>query len=351
MKYLFLFLLVISSTPTFAQIGGTMSVGPFVDYLRTAPVEVAGQITADTTEMVAHPNFGTWANINKGKSIDFSFSETALRIQTNGGITIKVGYIPFKVRSITVDKNGKFTVDAGMISGPVRQALEDQYKAKMVQAFRELTAMRQKRSLTDANDTITKILNIFSPKAGKSDEKVPNFTGNLALNFRTREERSLSLGLAMMDLKKGQSLQAGIDFRTTGKSGFTILGMFMNAPEGVQFRPGNSRDKKTIASATVKNVCMGRASCFPYATDFNVEYTTGPEEAATGVAILANLILAQAGNLGSAAHCGDEVQIKLIRNIIDRRVNGEMVRLIKENYKDLVAAGIDRKVLRALMAL
>ena len=352
MKYfLFYFLL---TTNIYAN--NNYAIGPFVDYLRNTPAVVAGQISAVQTKTVSSQGM-TWVNINKNKPIYFSFDEKKLNVTSNGGMTIKVLGVAVWVKSINIDKNGKFSAKTstplgifqGSMDKKVTAELEKLFKAKMVRAFRSLDGMRSKRSITDANQTIQNIMGIFTSGSGANSVDLPDFQGNLALNFTPPANKSVGIGYATMDIDKGETLQAGIDFEVGKRKKFTITGMSMNAPDGVRFRPSSTKGRNTIATVNLRSVCLG-SSCPPGSgKEFEVDYISGPEEAATGVAILAGLILAQSGELGSAVLCKDEVKIGFIRNVIDRNVNGEMARLVKENYKELIAAGVEPRILRLFM--
>lgn len=352
MKYfLFYFLLTtnIYATEQYA-------IGPFVDYLRHTPANAGGQITAMQTKTVSSSGL-SWVNINKDKPIYFGFDENKLTLNSSGGITIKVMGVAVWVKSINIDKNGRFVAKTstplgifqGSMDKKVSAELEKLFKPKMQAAFRALQGMRSKRSITDANQTIQHIVNVFTSGPGSNAVTLPDFRGSLSLNFTPPADRSVGIGYATMDIDKGELLQAGIDFEVGQRKKFSITGMNMNAPDGVRFRPSSTKGRNTIATVNLRSVCLG-TSCPPGSGKmFDVDYISGPEEAATGVAILAGLILAQSGELGRADICKDEVKIDFIRNVINRRVNGEMSRLVKENYKELIAAGVEPRILKIFL--
>ena len=323
-----------------------------VDTLSSAPASLTGHISVGNEVVLGQskvpvgPLRPTAAlKWRKNKSIGFYLSENELSLNTDEAVVIKVSGIILKIKSIRYKSNGKFEIDLKSplmektLERKMVEAVEERYKAKMDQAFRELSQMRKQRNGNDAKDVVNRILAIFRDTSGPSMfDNVPMY-GEINLNFEFPHSRTLDVTEKYVaDVRAGDVISAGGKFTRTGNR-FSISEINFNSSKGVTFHPVKGSEL-SMNSLRVMQVTISDRGIEPV-------MVTGAEETLTGVGQLIALI-ASAQGVSSMAQPDCDPRIPEIQAYLQKQLNGQLVPLIRQHRPALLRAGIDPQVLNAV---
>lgn len=344
MRLIFAFLIILSSFTVFAA----PMVATVVDYLRETPASVSGEISMDKTMPLYNGKYGilnVGMRVNPNKGIGYSFSEHHLSINTEGGLSLTIGGIPVKVKSINYyDQTGKFEVKTDTplgigektINAQVAAKLNEMYKPKMIKAFAELKSIRAKHNLNDVNQVTTSITQIFTE--GKPSGEIPTIRGSMNLDFSPKANANLRLDEWTAKIKEGDSISAGMEFIRRG-SHITVTSAHFRSMKGIRVH-GKTKYPE-IASLNFQG--------FDATSDgIKFHYDIGAEEVITGFKMLMQVVGAYSGHPENVYKECDPVKLESIRKSIDGSLRVEIAKMIRSHRRTLLNGGISAELLAAL---
>lgn len=318
-----------------------------IDYLRDTPASIGGSIAMDKDLQLYSGKKGIFPvgmKINANKSINYSFSEDYLAIDSFEGLSLTIAGISFHVKSIYFnEKTGKFKVrtstpldiGAASLSAQIEQVLNDHYKPKVIRAFQELKSIRSRQSLRDVNQVISTISNIFSTGSGV---QVPTIRGSANLVFTPRINKNLKLDQWKAEIKKSDYLVLGMDF-TKSSNSLVVNAVRFNSQQGI--RISGKTDFPEINSILFKGMNANHQG-------ITFDYDLGAEEVITGFKILLTSLQAYSRSPGDLFKECDPVRLESIRKLIDGNLRREIAEMIRIHRKSLLNAGASPQLLAAL---
>jgi hypothetical protein len=345
-------LLIFISLPAFST--QNQRLGNLVNMLKGTPANLTGDIAigrdveiSRTTVPVGILRLPAIVQLRKNVRMDYYLSENELSVQTNKALVVKVSGVVFKIKSIKYNKNGHFTVDTDSpllektLEKKIAEVIESRYKSKMDLAFRQLSTIRKQNTPRDAKSVVDGIVAIFKgPGNGPSMfDNVP-MSGNVNLSFEFNRPQTLVVtDKYVADIPSGDQLTASGKFTRSGNR-FTVSEVEFRSYKGVIFRPEN-KSQLAMTALRITNVRI---------SDHGIESTmvSGAEETLTGVGQLVALITSAqgVGSLGLAPDCDPRIQA--IQEMIQKQLNGQLLPLIRLHRPELIQAGIDPELLKAL---
>lgn len=331
------------------QVSSLLAAAPvntIIDYLKETPASVGGRISLDSSLQLYEGKKGIipiGMRINKNQEVGFSFSEQHLSISADKAIDLTIAGIPFKVKSIYYhEQTGKFQVKtdtplnigAETLNREIEKTLNDLYKPKILRAFRELKNLRAANKMQDVSKVINSISKIFA-----TGGTTPTVRGNVELSFHPPADRTLRLDQWRAEIKKGDSIDFGMDFVLPSKGSLKVSGVQFNSSRGIRLSGRTSFPE--IASVNFKHM---RAD----STGVNFNYDIGAEEVIAGFMIIMNVVKSYSGNPNDVLKECDPVRLEAIRRSLDGNLRTEIARMIRSHRKDLLAAGASRELLAAL---
>ncbi len=285
--------------------------------------------------------------LRKNIGMDYYLSENQLVLNTNKALVVKVAGVVFKIKSIKYNQNGHFQVDIDSplfekdLEKKIAQVIQTRYKSKMDLAFKKLSTIRQQNSAGAAKGVIDEIMGIFSPPGNGPSlfDNIPMY-GNANLNFEFGRAQTLVVtDKYVADIQAGDQVTAAGKFNRIGNR-FTVSEVEFRSYKGVIFRPEN-KSRLAMTALKITNVRI---------TDQGIQPTmvSGAEETLSGIGQLVGLITAAqgAGSLGGAPDC--DPRIEGIQKWLQQQLNGQLLPLIRLHRPELIQAGIDPALLKAL---
>lgn len=323
-------------------------VATVVDYLRDTPASVSGEISMDKPMPLYSGKYGilnVGMRVNANRDIGYSFSEHHLSINTDGGLSLTIGGIPVKVKSIYYhDQTGKFEVRTDTplgigekkINAQVEAKLNEIYKPKMMKAFAELKSIRNKHNLNDVGQVTSSITKIFTD--GKPTQDIPTIKGSMNLDFSPKANANLRLDEWTAKIKEGDSISAGMEFIRRG-SQITVTAAHFRSTKGIRIH-GKTKYPE-IASLNF----MGLDAT---SSGIKFHYDLGAEEVITGFKMLMQVVGAYNGHPENVYKECDPVKIESIRKSIDGSLRVQIARMIRTHRQTLLNGGISAELLAAL---
>lgn len=324
-----------------------------VDTLSSAPANLTGDVSVGNDLILGqskvslgplHPTASLkW---RKNQSIGFFLSENELTLNTDGALVIKVSGIILRIKSIKYLSNGHFEIDLKSpllektLERKLAAAIEERYKEKMDQAFRELSLLKSQRSGKDAKDIVNRIVGIFrDSSAPNMFDNVP-MSGNVSLNFEFQRPKTLEVtDKYVADIRQGDYISVGGKFTRSGNR-FSISEIDFRSHQGVTFHPVRGSEL-SMNSLRVTEITISDRGIEPV-------MVTGAEETLTGVAQLISLISNAQGVAEMGKEPGCDPRIPEVQAYLQRQLHGQLVPLIRQNRPALLRAGLDPHVLDAL---
>lgn len=344
MRFILAFLFLLSSLSVVAA----PMLATVVDYLRETPATVSGHISMDKTMPLYNGKFGilnVGMRVNPKKEIGFSFSEQHLSINTDGGLSLTIGGVPVKVKSIYYhQQSGKFEVKSDTplgigektINAKVEAKLNEIYKPKMMKAFEELKSIRAKDNLHDIKEVTASITKIFTE--GKVGGEIPTITGDINLEFNPKGNKDLRLDQWTAKIKEQDTVSMGVSFVRRGNQ-MTVTGASFRSQKGIRIH--GKTDYPEIASLNFQGLDASNSGIKFY-------YDIGAEEVLTGFKAMIQLIGAYNGHPENVYKECDPVKLEKIRSSIDGKLKIEIANMIKKHRQILLNGGISAELLAAL---
>lgn len=326
-----------------------------LEVLRQTPATASGLIAIEQNMELYKDQVGPLKislKLNANEPIGFNFSEHHLTILPDKAITLSLFGVPVKFDYIQYDDtSGKFTVKCSppfeglrkvpgisklislrdeAINAEIEKVLNEKYKPKVVRAFKELSKFRTSQTMNDVDKVAQTIADIFSD--GKRAPTLPVIKGNINLNFQPEKAQRFMFGDWKADIQANDNVMAGISFvKKNGKT--DIKGVEFASAKGIRFS-GKTKVPELV-SINVSELKFSENG--PY-----LVYDLGAEEVIAGFQLIISVL-----KTNSISDC-TPIQLKQIRQQIDKELKGQLSNLIKIHYKALLSAGATPELLAAL---
>lgn len=339
----FLFMLIIQ------VVSAAPVVSTVVDYLRETPASVSGFISMDKSMSLYNGKKGilnVGMRVNPKQDINYSFSERHLSINTDRGLSLTISGVAVKVKSIYYhEQTGKFQVKTdtplgigeGYLNKQIEATLNEVYKPKMIQAFKELKSIRSKDNLHDVNEVTNSITKIFTE--GKPASELPTITGAINLEFSPKGDKNLKLDQWTAKIKNQDDISVGVNFIRRGSGDIKVTGAHFRSTKGI--RVHGKTDFPEIASLNFQGFDANNNGIKFY-------YDIGAEEVLTGFKMLIAVVGAYNGHPENVYKECDPVKLEKIRSSIDGKLKVEIANMIRKHRQTLIKGGISPQLLAAL---
>lgn len=318
-----------------------------IDYLRDTSASVNGSISVDEPIDVYQGKYG-WLNVGmkvqSKKPIGFSVSDQHLQISSDEGLTVSFAGFTAKVKNIYYhETTGKFEVRTDTFMGiaegtfkeKIEQVLNEKYKPKMIEAFKKLKTIREKKNLADVNQVVSAVAGIFS--TGKSIP-MPTIRGDIDLSFYPKQDKELKIDKFTAKIQKGDAISAGVNFVKT-KDNLAINGVEFRSSKGLRLH-GETKFPE-IASLNFQTVQINDRGV-------QLGYDIGAEEVLAGFQLIIGVIGQYSGHPSRALQECDPIRLKYIRDSIDGTLKKELSNMIKNYRETLLKGGASPQLLAAL---
>jgi hypothetical protein len=324
-------------------------VNSIIDALRTEPAAIVGTFSVDKPKELYRGKAGimdildTKFTMNAKKEVGFTFSEETLTIGSGDGLTVSVQGFPVKVTQIYYDaKAGTFSVKTsaplGLLEKKVAKRVEDtltaEYRPKMIQAYNEIKKIRSSQTMNDTGKILKSISKIFDD--GKPSEPL-NMKGNLDLVFGPLKKQILTFGDWKASVKEGDRFTVGVEFNKKA-----IDAVNFSSSLGIQLYGKTSYPEIVSVDFTSLRFNNGGVT---------FTYDLGAEEVMLGYQLVFGLLAAYnarmpATVINNATIC-DPPKIKAVREVVDKNLREELVKLVRNHRDYLRESGVSEEFLKA----
>lgn len=349
MKYfskLFLSFLLLSS---FGLAFADTTTKTLIDLLRVTPANVTGLIGIDKKIEfdVPDPLLNLKIKVMPKQTMGFGFSEHHLNIKPDKGLILSIYGVDVHIQEIYYDdQTNKFSVKtktplplnigSKMVSEKIEETLNKTYKAKVVQAFKELKKIRTNKTKNDVDEVVQTIANIFAPP---TKDPMPDVYGEFTLNMWPKNNEKFTFGEWKADLKSNDNFAAGVKFSKRGGK-LSIHSLELSSNQGIRFWGDTSVPE--IVSINVTKVVLSEQGA-------SIDYMIGAEEAVAGFQLLIGSLKAIAQRQGVTSNCNcREFRFTPIREKIETELAAQLAKYVREDRKNLLEIGATPALLNAI---
>jgi hypothetical protein len=324
-----------------------------IEYMRTAPVYLSGQIRFEKAHGLFHDTIKgrkyLVGELQPNKDLNFQLNKTELQITTRGALKITVGGIPISVTSLKYNNvtgiveahNSILGIDAGdfYVERRIAYEIKKRFGVKLKEAFYKLSLVRKQKNLAQAADMLNAVVNVFDdpPKAGEPHGPyLPTFDGMLTLNTDIPIDQTLQLGPAIADLKSGDELRSSLVVRVPSHEKMQIRGVVFSSDYGI-----NLREKKT-SQKSIKHVLLQSFSASEEG-GFQITASNGGDDLIDNAILLAGFM-----RLADNLPPDDVAKSDLVQNIINKKAENGLGNYVREHRAELQKAGVTSALLDAI---
>jgi hypothetical protein len=359
MKYLFLLSISIVTSLSFGNDDPKKTV---IDLLRETPTTVYGDFSLKKPMKIYEGSRGPLTaivNVNSNEGIGFSFSEEHLSIQTDKGLSLKIGNVDVKIKRIDFNEStGKFEVKTespwklnpmgykiwgggeATMNDMIGSKLDHFFKPKMIAVFGELKKLRASNNLKDMKlimKAITKVISNESKIPNKLLE-LPELTGSANMEFYVPKDRKLKFGDWNAELMSRDSVRLGLKFDMDLKRKFTVNGISVASNKGITLYGKTGFPE--LKSLIFKSFDADKNSS-------NFEYELGAEEALLVFQLIGRAVAAN-GNVQQAMVDCDPVTLTPVRQRINKAFKLQLSKMVDLHEEELLKAGASPEIMSHL---
>jgi hypothetical protein len=324
-------------------------VGKLIDYLRETPAWIDGRIRfKQGQELKKSPQVA----LLEERDMHFSFGEDFLNVYPAHALKVKWGLFNIEVKGISWSPKSGFKASAELpvdffgygkdyAEEKIAEELEKLYGAKMKAASLKLSELRKAKKLTDSAEVVKAIGSIFA--TGKtSTAPLPDFSGEIGLNFQPNKEEALMLGNTRIGIKAQDRIRAGVEFNVD-KSGFHPVGATLSSERGIDINEGSEFKMN-------KRIVFNHLSLNESGTNLNMHL--GASETLVGIIALAQLVTQSAGlpPSGGCSSCEELIMLDPFRIPIEIKIREELKELVEVHRAELLRTGVTETTLKNFLA-
>jgi hypothetical protein len=358
MKILLLIVMtLISGAQSFAQAPDQFPTLP--EYFKTAPLFLVGRVRFEKAHRLFHDQVAGFnyleGSLQPNKDLNVWLSREELRINTDGGLLVRLAGVPVKVTALKYNnisrevyvESSTLGIDTGnhYVERRMAQEIKTRFEPKLQEAFSRLVLIRQQRTLGAAGEALNAVIEVFSPppKPGaKRGTPLPTFVGELSFITLVPEAQTVQVGNFVADIKKDDSLESSVLIRAPSRKKVQIRGLMFRSTKGLLVRTpeGTSSGIKTA-------VLKSFSATEEYG--FQLEGTNGADALISGTRLMINLIrVADQGLAPTEASFSDTKPATVIQNIINAKAHDGLREFVRIHRADLLKAGATSELLNAL---
>ena len=320
-------------------------VGKLIDYLRETPAWIDGRIRfKQGQELKKSPKVA----LLEERDMHFSFGEDFLNLHPSHALKVKWGLFNIEVKSISWSPTHGFKASTDLpvdffgygkdyANKKIAEELEKLYGAKMKAASLKLSELKKAKKLTESSEVVKAIGSIFA--TGKTPANpLPDFSGEIGLNFQPRREEALMLGNTRVGIKAGDRIRAGVAFKVE-KSKFHPEGATLTSQRGIDINEGS--EFKMNKRLVFNSLSMNDAGT-------NLNMHLGASETLVGIIALAQLVTQSAGlpPSGGCNSCEELIMLDPFRIPIEIKIREELKELVDLHRAELLRAGVTEMTLK-----
>lgn len=335
-----------------------------VKFLRETPAFIRGDINPQRTTILHQTNAGTLGpvtfmpvqvELRAGKGgVSFGLDEDSLRINTHGALVIKVGRIPITVENITYNaKTGKFTAKTSnalpfgdaTVNSIVANKINELYKTKMAQAFAQIKNIRRQRGVDDIRRIITSVTSILGSGATGGSLAL-DVTGKVELVMMPTKRVPIKINNLNAVVKAGDVIATGFDF-SFQRNRLLVTDLDFTSEKGIFITDGNPHVPE-VTSIDLNGVKISRSGV-------TLDYVIGAERlSGDGLKLVLYGLIKSLESVSNERvpdgdwDCLPEVKIRNVRSQIEATFKKSASTMLRQYRKELIAAGLDPKLLDVL---
>lgn len=326
MKWIALFLTLFSFT-TFAQ-----ELEPIINYLRSTPAYMNGNVSF-TAGSTLYDESWTTVKILPNKSIGFIFKEDYLEVRPEQGIFVKSGPFRVKIKSVKWTPKGGVVTQSELpadftglsrrkVSSEVAEVLSELFGEKLRKANVLLKRVRSQRQIGETMKITKAIVAIFTKSEGMSNIHIPNYRGEIGLNFHPPKPRALNLYGIRIGIKEYDTFRAGINF-TGNMEEIYPNSIKFSSIKGIDANTG--REWKAMARLVLKNLEINTRGT-------QIDMHLGATEVVEGILSIAELIARQKNPGASCHQCRDFTSFPSVRLMIEKKMREAILTQVQEQW-------------------
>lgn len=234
-KLFLLFLSLITFTSFHAS--ATNELEPFINFLRSTPAYMNGEVSfkAGTT---LYEEGWTVVKINPNQRIEFTFQENFLEVRPRNAFYVKYAGMRVLIKSVTWTPSGVKTVSElpadvtglsrGKVSREVADVIEEVFGRQLHRANALLKRVRAQRSMGDVFKIAKAVVYVFTRSDATGDVDLPDYRGELGLNFLPPKGRAFNLYGMRVGIRQGDHYRASFRFAGDTKGIYPYAGMLVS---------------------------------------------------------------------------------------------------------------------------
>lgn len=248
MKNLRLLFLIVGSlfltTLSYAQ-----DLKPFISFLRQTPAYINGTVYFNA-DSILYDDGWTQVKLLKNQPVEFTFHEDYLEVRPRAAFYVKsyklrvyVDSVSWKPHTGIVSKSqapADFTgLSSSYVSGKVSEALKGLFEARLQKANAHLKRIRSQNSIGNIFEIAKTIVKIFTASYGQggSGINIPDYRGEIGLNFLTSQPTAFNLYGMRVGVKERDHYRTGFKF-TGDTNGIYPYAVTMSSRDGVDVNYG-----------------------------------------------------------------------------------------------------------------
>lgn len=319
---------------------------PFINFLREAPAFMDGNVSF-VRESVLYQEGWTIVKILANQRMDFTFREDYLEVRPNNAFYVKYGGMRVKIKSVLWTPQGMKTeselpadftgLSRGTVSRGVADTLEGIFGKQLQRANNLLKRVRRQKTLGQVFDIAKAVVYVFTRSDSTSGVSLPNYRGELGLNFLSPERRAFNLYGMRVGIRDNDHFRAS--FRFTGDTkGIYPYSAALVSREGTDINQGN--EFKALKRMVLETVSLDSQG-------IGLKLHLGATEVVGGILSALEDIARRRGEGASCPRCEETASFPAIRVLIEGYVRTAIMAQVDALWSYLPGFNVPANVLSA----